>query len=250
MDKNFIYKRKNYNAIATNSGLELIITCGLNGANLYIKKVKTKNEIIYDKKIDKYPNIAKLNMVENKFCLYLKGVPLTKLKNIMKIKNDYKYANVILDATELKRDFIEIPKIIELKKKREYEELQKKLDKKLKLNPVLNIEREFAYFSVEGEFSDSEKVLDIVDKIQSTFDCRIMNFDKFIVSEIKTDICFLEKYEIPYFELQKIEKIADKKLKERESKKEKKEQEKALKKDEHFKKNEKEGRRNRYPSAY
>lgn len=123
------------------------------------------------------------------------------------------YANVIIDAEELKRDFIEIPKDIAKEEERQYRELNKQLEEKLKANPTIKLERDSHDIIIRDEFEDSSEVKHIVKKIQSTFDINLMNFEDFMVSEIKTDLCFSETYEIPFLELKRIEKIANKILK-------------------------------------
>lgn len=226
--------KKSYKAIAVNSKLEMDINTRIWNEKLDVKEVKIGNEAIYDCEINKYPDAAKLKIIGNKFCLALEGKSLEKFKAIANIKNNMKYANVVIVAEELKRDFIEIPKAIAKEEERQYRELNKQLEEKLKANPTIRLERDSHDIMIRDEFEDSSEVKRIIKKIQSTFDINLMNFENFMVSEIKTDLCFSETYEIPFLELKRIEKIADKILKNRELEKENRIKERNNKKKVHF----------------
>lgn len=200
--------KENYKAVAVNSGLEMDIFVEEISNKVEITKITAKDQMVFEKGKN-----AKLGVKDNKFYVRLENAAFKNFKKLAGIKTNLKSACVIIDAEDLKEVFIELPKLREKEQREkeqiEYEKEQIELKNKLNENSTIVIERNFAKLAIRNEFENSSLVKDILEKIEKNLDCRVMDFEQFKVSEIKTDFCFSETYEIPFLELKKIEKIAD-----------------------------------------
>ena len=200
--------KESYKAIAVNSGLDMDVFVKESCEKVEITKIVTKNQIIFERNKNNF-NDAKLGIKDNKFFIRLENTAFKNFLKIAGIKMSLKSACLVIKADDLKEAFIQLPKLRQKERFEKEEIKQVELNNKLNENSIIVIEREFAKLFIRNEFENSSIVKNIVKKIERNLDCRVMNFDPFKVSEIKTDFCFSETYEITLKELKKIEKIAD-----------------------------------------
>lgn len=200
--------KESYKAIAVNSGLDMDVFVKESCEKVEITKIVTKNQIIFERNKNNF-NDAKLGIKDNKFFIRLENTAFKNFLKIAGIKMSLKSACLVIKADDLKEAFIQLPKLRQKERFEKEEIKQVELNNKLNENSILVIEREFDKLFIRNEFENSSIVKNIVKKIERNLDCRVMNFDPFKVSEIKTDFCFSETYEITLKELKKIEKIAD-----------------------------------------
>lgn len=200
--------KESYKAIAVNSGLDMDVFVKESCEKVEITKIVTKNQIIFERNKNNF-NDAKLGIKDNKFFIRLENTAFKNFLKIAGIKMPLKSACLVIKADDLKEAFIQLPKLRQKERFEKEEIKQVELNNKLNENSIIVIEREFAKLFIRNEFENSSIVKNIVKKIERNLDCRVMNFDPFKVSEIKTDFCFSETYEITLKELKKIEKIAD-----------------------------------------
>lgn len=226
--------KESYKAIAVNSKLEMEIFVQLNkiGSKVEISKIIAKGKEIFKRTEKNKYNAGlsiKINQGKEVFCLDLKNITFKKFVNLAGIKTSIKSGAVMIEADELKKLVIEIPK--EFKRKKQEKEEKERLEKEAQAAKYIEENKDTLVIKFEGErhnlYNHTEEVLystEIKDMLKviskSTLDLNKYRYDYFM-----DDYSIKEYFKCSYSELVEIYNLSVKNIEE----KEKKEQERLRK---------------------